>query len=97
VANNWRPLTSAEADPKIRIRYTTLDVIWKDYRDRVDEELKVILNVEEIDPSMPGVFQQRTAASKRVLNKMSAAEKEELHQKVEKYRKEGLPPEIQKQ
>lgn len=72
-------------------------MIWNDYRDQVFEELKDLLNVEEIDPSSPGVFQQRTVASKRVFDKMSEAEKEEIYQKVETYRKEGLPPDVQKQ
>jgi hypothetical protein len=55
-----------------------------------------MLDIEEVDFSIKEVFQQRTAAAKRVLSKMSRGQKEEILIKVEDYKKNGLPADIQR-
>jgi hypothetical protein len=56
-----------------------------------------MLNITKVDFSIKKVFQQRTAAAKRVLMKMTRAEKEQILFKVDKYKKEGLPEDIKRQ
>ena len=55
-----------------------------------------MLNIEQVDFSIKEVFQQRMAAAKKVLMKMSPAEKEDILQKVENYKNNGLPIDIQR-
>ena len=78
------------------IQCTAIDVIWREHRKEVEEEIKVMLNIEQVDFSIKEVFQQRTAAAKKVLMKMSPVEKEDILQKVENYKNNGLPIDIQR-
>ena len=60
------------------------------------EEIKVMLNIEQVDFSIKKGFQQRTVTTKKVLMKMSPVEKEDILRKVENYKKNGLPIDIQR-
>ena len=62
----------------------------------VKEKIKVMLNIEQVDFSIKEGFQQRTATAKKVLMKMPPAEKEDILRKVENYKKNGLPIDIQR-
>jgi hypothetical protein len=55
-----------------------------------------MLGIEEVDYSISEVFQNRTAAIKQVLNKMTFAEREEVDAKVAIYKNLGLPEDIQR-
>ena len=55
------------------------------------EEIKVMLNIEQVDFSIKEGFQQRTVTAKKVLMKMSPVEKEDILRKVENYKNNGLP------
>lgn len=46
-------------------------MIWETHQEAVEEELRQILGVEELDRQDPRCFQQRNAAAKRVLGNMS--------------------------
>ena len=81
----------------MRVRYTAIDVIWREYTEAVQNELKEMLQIEEINLSNPAVFQQRTAAAKQVLKNMTAGEREEIYAKVEHYKCMGLPEDTQRQ
>ena len=96
IANNWRPrIRNSEQQTKIRV--TILDVIWRSKRAEVLEELKEILDVENIDSRTPGFFQKRTTAAKWVLEKLTEKEREELEAEVERIKTSGHEPEIQQQ
>jgi hypothetical protein len=52
---------------------------------------------EEVDYSKREVFLMRTKAASIVFSNMSAAIKEEVLKKVDHYKKDGLPEDVQKQ
>ena len=64
--------------------------------DEVEEELKMLLDVVELDSRDPRYFQQRNAAAKLVLNKMSVQERAELDLALELRRTEGHPEHVQR-
>jgi hypothetical protein len=70
--------------------------MWETQKDAVEEELKKILGVEELDPRDPRCFQQRNAAAKSALNKLSEVEKAEIEVALERRRAEGNPEKIQR-
>lgn len=97
LANNWRPTVKQAANVKTRIRFTAGDLIWHEKRELVETELKTMLGLDTIDFSLPEIFQNRTTAIKRVLDNMSVGERELVDVMVEKYKREGMPAEIQRQ
>ena len=58
-------------------------MVWELHRAAVDEQLKLILGVEELDPKDERCFQQRTAAAKRVLERMTELQRAEIEAVVE--------------
>ena len=67
--------------------------MWKE---AVEEELKILLDVEELDHSDPRYFQQRNAAAKLALDKLSVAERALLEAALERRRAEGNPEKVQR-
>jgi hypothetical protein len=63
--------------------------VWQTHKAAVEEELRDILGVEELDPKDPAYFQQRNAAAKRVLNNMNEQEKEEIRVVLENIKVQG--------
>jgi CO dehydrogenase nickel-insertion accessory protein CooC1 len=80
-----------------------IDVVWRtckvDVDAQIDVQLKALLGVTQLDPSVPGYsqlrFEQRTTAAKNVYKQMDEQKKQEIQQLVEKYKVEGNEPEIQ--
>ena len=92
--NNWHPtVNSSQSNVNMKIR--AIDFVWDTHRDAVEEELKTLLDVEELDSRDPRYFQQRNAAAKLVLEKMSANERTELELGLERRRAEGNPENVQ--
>ena len=77
------------------MKIRAIDFVWDTHRDAVEEELKTLLDVEELDSRDPRYFQQRNAAAKLVLEKMSADERAELELGLERRRAEGNPENVQ--
>jgi hypothetical protein len=73
-----------------------IDYMWDIHRDEVEEELKMLLEVEELDPKDPRYFQQRNAAAKLAMQKMSVEERAVMESGLEKRRMEGNPENIQR-
>jgi hypothetical protein len=95
VRNNWRPDGNAmQSNPTIKIRM--IDYMWDTHKDEVEEELKLLLDVEELDPKDSRYFQQRNAAAKLAMQKMSVAERAIMELGLEKRRLEGNPEGIQR-
>ena len=46
------------------MRVRAIDLVWETRRDAVEEELKTLLGVEQLDNKDPRCFQQRNAAAK---------------------------------
>jgi hypothetical protein len=63
----------------------------------VDEQLKEILGVEELDPKDERCFQQRTTAAKRVLDNMTELQRSEINGIVEQRRTQGNPANVQRE
>jgi hypothetical protein len=95
IANNWRPHVTVKAS-KSQARVTKIDAVWRTQRAAVDAELKIMLGVDELDSSTQAYFQQRTAAAKRVYDRMDEAEKAKIEEAVEKLKTEGNKPEVQR-
>jgi len=66
-------------------------------KDAVEAELMDILQVDHLDPNHPGLFQQRNAAAKRVINNMSERERAKLISIVEHRRSQGHPDHIRRE
>ena len=63
----------------------------------VQEKLKDILDVEELQLTHPGYFQKRTTAAKQVLDEMTELERTVIYQIVEDRRKNGNPDNIRRE
>lgn len=94
--NNWRPnANSNQSIPTMKMR--AIDFVWETRRDLVEEELKTILGVDVLDRRDPKYFQQRNAAAKLALEKMSVDERAEIELGLETRRTKGNPEKIQRQ
>ena len=69
--------------------------MWRNKKAECEEELKKILQVEELDPSAPAYFQQRLAAAKIVMDRLTIAEIQAVDAEVRKIRETGHRPEQQ--
>jgi hypothetical protein len=79
--------------PSIKIR--AIDFVWETRKDAVEAELRTLLGVEELDTRNPRYFQQRNAAVRLAMEKMSVAERAEMDLALEARRLEGNPEHIQ--
>ena len=70
-------------------------MIWETRRDVVVEELKLLLEVEELDNSDPQCFQQCNATAKLALEKMSVEERAIIDLAIEKQEAEGNLEQVQ--
>ena len=96
VRNNWRPYsTTIETKPNIKI--SAINVVWQTQKAVVEEKIKEILGVEELDTRNPGYFQQRMAAAKRVLDEMTEQERTAINQIVEERKAQGNPEHIRRE
>ena len=90
VRNNWRPIANAtHSNPTMKMR--AIDYVWETQKEAVEEELKTLLGVEELDHRDLRYFQQHNAAAKLALNKMTVEEKAEIEMGLETRRAEGNP------
>lgn len=78
------------------MKIRAIDYVWETQREAVEEELKTLLGVDELDPKDPRVFQQRNAAAKLAMMKMSVEEKAEMELGLEARRVQGNPENIQR-
>jgi len=78
------------------MRIRAIDLMWETHRDAVEEELKTILGVEELDHKDPRCFQQRNAAAKVALKKLSVEGRAEMELALERRRAEGNPEKVQR-
>lgn len=93
--NNWRPNANVtQSNPNMKIRM--IDLVWETRTDAVEEELKTLLGVDELDRRDRRYFQQRNAAAKLAIEKMSVEEKAQLQLDLEARRMEGNPEPVQR-
>lgn len=93
--NNWRPnANAAHSNSTMKIR--AIDYVWETHRDEVEDELKILLGVENLDCKDPRYFQQRNAAAKLAMQKMSVEDRALIELGLEKRRAEGNPESIQR-
>jgi hypothetical protein len=88
VANNWRPYCTAKASRTIR-RVNYLDIVYQKHKQDVLDELKIMLNIEEVNIHQSEVFPYRTKAAKIVFDRMGEDKKDEIMKLVELYKSEG--------
>jgi hypothetical protein len=80
--------------PSIKIR--AIDFVWETRKNAVEAELRTLLGVEELDTRNPRYFQQRNAAARLAMEKMSVAERAEMDLALEARRLEGNLEHIQR-
>lgn len=78
------------------MKFRTIDLVWETHKEAIEEELKTLLGVEELDNGDPRIFQQRNAAAKLVIEKMSEEERADLEMAVETRRASGNPESVQR-
>jgi hypothetical protein len=78
------------------MKVRAINYVWETRRDAVEDELKNLLGVDELDHKDPRCFQQRNAAAKLALEKMSVEEKAEIELGLETRRAEGNPENVQR-
>jgi len=78
------------------MKVRAIDLVWETRRAAVEEELKTLLGVKELDNRDPRCFQQCNAAAKLALEKMSVEERAEIDLAVETRRAEGNPEQVQR-
>jgi hypothetical protein len=84
-------------ETKAHVKVTVINVVWETEKEAVEAELMDILRVDHLDPNHPGLFQQRNAAAKRVLDRMSERERAKLNSIVEERRTQGHPDHIRRE
>ena len=93
--NNWCSQGNAtQYNPTMKIR--EIDFVWETQREAIEEELKTLLGVEELDSRDKRHFEQRNAAARLALEKMSVAERAQIKLGLEKRRAEGNPENVQR-
>lgn len=96
VRNNWRPYsTTLESKPNIKVN--AINVVWQTQKGAVEEKIKEILGVTDLDTNDPRYFQQRTAAAKRVLDDMTEQERTAIHLIVEDRKAQGNPDNVKRE
>ena len=111
IRNNWRPSSGTE-DAFSNLKINPINIIWevekeavedklKDIlgveKEAVEDELKDIFGVEELDKRAPGYFQQRNAAAKRVLGKMSERDRARFEEILQDRRTKGHPEPVRRE
>jgi hypothetical protein len=84
-------------ETKARVKVTALNVVLETEKAAVEAELMDILGVDHLQPNDPQIFQQRNAAAKRVIEKMSERERAKLNAIVEERKTQGHPDHIRRE
>ena len=91
-------VSRAESSPSTSaLAFRLVLLVWQTHKAAVEDELRDILGVNELDSKDPGYFQQHNAAAKRVLDKMNEQEKEDIRAIVEDRKARGNPTPIKRE
>jgi hypothetical protein len=96
IRNNWRPSSGTE-EAYSNLKVNPINVIWEIEKEAVEEELKEILGVEVLDKRDPGYFQQRNAAAKRLLGKMTERDRAQFEATLQDRRSKGHPEPVRRE
>jgi hypothetical protein len=84
-------------ETKAHVKVTALNVVLETEKAAVEAELMDILRVNRLQPNDPQIFQQRNAAAKRVIEKMSEREQAKLKATVEERKRQGHPDHVRRE
>jgi hypothetical protein len=84
-------------ETKAHVKVSAINVVWELEKEAVEAELKDILQVDRLEANHPGLFQQRNAAAKRLIDKMSEQERAKLNSIVEERKTQGHPDHIRRE
>lgn len=76
---------------------SAINVVWETEKEAVEAELMDILQVDHLLTNDPQVFQQRNAAAKRHIEKMSVRDRAKLNSIVEERKTQGHPDHIRRE
>ena len=93
--NNWR-LGTATNDYKSSIRVTSIEMVWQTCRSQVEDEMRKMLSIDDLDPASAAYFKQRVPAAKVVLDQMTELELGQLAALVEQRKSEGHLLDVQR-
>jgi hypothetical protein len=96
IANNWRR-NGPSQESTLNIHIRAIDVVWRQRKEECEEEIRKILNVEELDTTAPEYFQQRMAGAKLVLDRLTVPERLAVDAEVTKIKETGHEKEVQQQ
>jgi hypothetical protein len=88
---------SSTFETKAHLKVRAVNVVWETEKEAVEAELMDILRVDHLEQNNHQVFQQRNAAAKRVIDKMSERERAKLNSVVEERRTQGHPDHIRRE
>jgi hypothetical protein len=72
------------------------DVLWHNRKQDVLNEIGIILGIDEVTTATPGWFEQRSLATKNIIEKMSKDELEDLDEMVSSIAEKGYDEKIQR-
>jgi hypothetical protein len=88
----------SEGDVTLKsIKVNIHDVLWQTNRQAVEQEMKEMLDVTIVNLADRRCFAARTAASRRVLEKMTERERAQIDADVESRKAQGNPPNVQRE
>jgi hypothetical protein len=95
LTNNWRPYHSLAEKKKIATVKRS-EALWQTQRDRVFEEIALLLGVERADTSTEGWFGQRLPAIRNILEGMTDGENSQLDVSMQEMNTSGQPEDIKR-
>lgn len=90
IYNNWR---LGDSPSKSNINVKRSEVVWSQHKDKVLEEIAVLLGLPTAIEGTPGWFAKRMPAIHNVISRMSAEETAELDAQVATIAEKGYPEE----
>jgi hypothetical protein len=93
IRNTWRK--EKTNSPSLK-QYKLTDVLWWTEPEKVLKEIAILMKRDYVDTTTDGWFPLRTAATKRIIDNMTVAEKTKLEMKAQEFAEKGLPVELQR-
>lgn len=92
ITNNWRPLKAVNAAAPPR-RTSRLEIVWKEHRQACIEEIKAIMNNDNLTDSE--AFNKRLTGAAAVYSRLTEDEQADIMRRGAAGEKQSNPPDIQ--
>jgi hypothetical protein len=95
IRNNWRPITTTAEQKAVSVKVNPINLVWELHRPAVEERLKTMLGIGNIDWENRRVFEIRTTACKDVLEGMNPQDRAAFDATLNARRQQGNPVNVQ--